>query len=120
MPVSSNTSFLPQPTRTAEALRLAYRDLGEPEIEASRLQATLRLVVDALIQEVEYSQRLRLAIDDALRSVHQRIDQRAATGPLADRPDPAPNGIMYLSTDETPEVLYIADNDTWHGVNTDS
>lgn len=121
MTISTNTTFLPRPPQTPINLQREWDDLAfvSVELSSAKIRYVLRSVLNELIQQRVYADQLRLSLDDALRAVHQLIAQRPATGPIADRPAPS-ESTLYLSTDETPEVLYISNGDVWHGINTDS
>lgn len=76
-------------------------------------------LVDYARAQQREAQALRTALEHAVTALNQRINQRAAVGAIADRPEPVQDGMLYLSTDETPEVLYVAAVGVWHAINTD-
>lgn len=118
--IQSNTLLLPVSTlKTWQLRQLAVKlkaPMGSDDRTRDRLRQQQEVIVDlteALIRQEEYNRILKLALDDSLRLVQQRIDQRPKVGVIAERPDPDVDGWMYLSTDETPPTLYVAADNTW-------
>jgi hypothetical protein len=119
--VSTNTTFFPVQELQTPKLRQLTRGLSTdvrppltPAETLRRHREVIEGIAEALIRQALYNETFRLSLEDALRAIHQRIDQRPAVGILANRGDPAPDGIMYFATDALPAAtMFVAANGVW-------
>jgi hypothetical protein len=126
--VSHNTTFFPVSPpqlathtlrRATEALAALSTDRISTEEKLKRAREAIETLAETIVKQEVYNQTLKRGLDDAFRAVHSRINARPAVGLLADRPPPSGN-ILYVSTDETPPVLYAAVNGVWVAFTSDT
>lgn len=117
---SHNTTFFPVSSLDVVGLQRRIRAafMAQPLAESTspedrKRRDVLEYLADIIAKQQQYNNALKLALDDTLRLIHQRIDRRASVGLLADRPGPDVDGISYLAVDEIPPTLYVAVDDTW-------
>ena len=90
----------------------ATLEAGNYEIAASvthrALEPVLNEIIVILRAQTTAMRLLRQSLEHAQVALQQQINQRPGVGIIAERPSPDRNGMLYFSTDETPERLYVA------------
>lgn len=61
-----------------------------------------------------YLEKLQAYLDKLSHTTIDAINNHHMVGTIAERPSAAGSGWQYLSTDETPESLYVSDGTNWH------
>ncbi len=121
LPVTSNfIELLGRLRRTIEEATSAVGSLASPSAMLQRDAAEVfDVVLEVFNRQHDENQQLRTVLEHAITALNQRINQRAAVGLIVERPPEPQDGMLYLSTDETPEKLYVAASGVWHTINTD-